>query len=68
MLQNIVYENIKKQGKKEKKISKEIFSHQTHKDTHRENAPPNKSPAPTKSTNMSIWVVGTSNHLFKRGS
>ena len=28
----------------------------------------NKSPALTKSTNMDIWVVGTSNQLFTRDS
>ena len=38
------------------------------KDTHREKAPSNKTPALTKSMNMDIWVVGTSNQLFKRGS
>ena len=29
------------------------------KDTHREKAPSDETPALTKSTNMSIWVVGT---------
>ena len=38
------------------------------KDTHREKAPPNETPALTKSTIMRIWLVGTSNHLFIRGS
>ena len=38
------------------------------KDTHREKAPLNKTPALTKSTNMGIWVVGTTNPLFKGGS
>ena len=38
------------------------------KDTHREKAPSNKTLALTKSTNMDIWVVGTSNQLFIRGS
>ena len=33
-------------------------------DTHREKATLDKTPAITKSTNMSIWVVGTSNQLF----
>ena len=28
----------------------------------------NKTPALTKSENMGIWVVGTSNQLFIRGS
>ena len=32
------------------------------KDTHREKAPSNKTPSLTKSMNMDIWVVGTSNH------
>ena len=36
--------------------------------TYRENAPSNKTPALTKSTNMDIWVVGISNQLFIRGS
>ena len=38
------------------------------KDTHREKAVSNKTPALTKSTNMGIWVVGTLNQLFIRGS
>ena len=38
------------------------------KDTQREKAPSNKTAALTKSTNMSIWVVGTSNEFFTRGS
>ena len=37
-------------------------------DTHREKAPSNKTPALTKNMNMDIWVVGTSNELFIRGS
>ena len=36
------------------------------KDTHRENAPSNKTPTFTKSTNIGIWVVGTSNQLFSQ--
>ena len=31
-------------------------------------APSNKTPALTKSTNMDIWVVGTTNQLVIRGS
>ena len=31
------------------------------KDTNREKAPSNKIPTLTKSTNMGIWVIGTSN-------
>ena len=38
------------------------------KDTLREKAPSNQTPALTKSTNMGIWVVGTTNQLFKGGS
>ena len=38
------------------------------KNTHREKAPSNKTPALTKSMNMDIWVVGTSNQLFLKGS
>ena len=38
------------------------------KDTHREKAPSNKTPMLTKSTNMGIWIIGTSNQLFTRGS
>ena len=37
-------------------------------DTHRDKAPSNKTPALTKSRNMDIWVVGTSNQLFIKGS
>ena len=40
----------------------------TLKDTHREKAPSNITAAFTKSMNMVIWVVGTSNELFIRGS
>ena len=36
------------------------------KDTHREKAPSNETPVLTKSTNMGIWVLGTSNQLFMR--
>ena len=38
------------------------------KDTHRGKAPSNKTPAHTKSMNIDIWVVGTLNQLFIRGS
>ena len=37
------------------------------KNTHREKAPSNKTPALGKSTNMSVWAVGTLNQLFIRG-
>ena len=43
-------------------------NHELIKDTHREKASSNKTPALTKSRNMGIWVVGTSNQLFIRGS
>ena len=38
------------------------------KDAHRENAHTNETPVLTKSMNMDIWVVGTSNQSFLRGS
>ena len=38
------------------------------KDTHREKAPSNKTPTLSKNMNIDIWVVGTSNQLFIRGS
>ena len=38
------------------------------KDTHRVKAPSNKTPEITKSINMDIWVVGTSNQLIIKGS
>ena len=38
------------------------------KDTHREKALSNKTPVLTNSTNMGIWVIGTSNQPFIRGS
>ena len=38
------------------------------KATHREKAPLNKTPTLTKSKNKGIWVVGTTNQLFIRGS
>ena len=37
-------------------------------DSHRDKAPSNKTPTLTKSINMDIWVVVTSNQLFIRGS
>ena len=43
------------------------FYKSTIEDTHREKAASNKSPALTKSRNMSIWVVGTSDQIFIRG-
>ena len=46
-----------------------ILSIEEHlKDTHRDKAPPNNTPALVKSSNMGIWIVGTSNQLFIRGS
>ena len=38
------------------------------KDTHRGKASSNTTPALTKSANMGIWDVGTTNQLFIRGS
>ena len=38
------------------------------RNTHREKAPSNKTLELTESVNMDIWVVGTSNQLFIRGS
>ena len=38
------------------------------KDTHRKKEPSNKTPTLTKSRNMGIWIVGTINQLFMRGS
>ena len=40
----------------------------TIKDTHWQKAPSNKTPALTKSMDMDIWVVRTSNQLFLRDS
>ena len=38
------------------------------KDSHKKKVPSNKTPVLTKSTNMDIWVFGTSNQLFIRVS
>ena len=38
------------------------------KHPHREQATSNRTPVYTKSMNMDIWLVGTSNQLFIRGS
>ena len=38
------------------------------KDTHRVKAPSKQTPALTKSRNIGIWVIGTSNQLFIEGS
>ena len=46
----------------------EIFHFLYVKVTQREKAPSNKTQALTKSMNMVIWVVDTSNQLFRRGS
>ena len=34
----------------------------------KEKVPSNETPALTKSTSMGIWVLGTANQLFIRGS
>ena len=39
------------------KVTQKVIEVVLVKDTHREKEPLNKSPAPTKSTNMDIWVV-----------
>ena len=44
------------------------FISKTLKDTHREKTPSKKTPALTKSTNIDIWVAGTTNQFFIRGS
>ena len=38
------------------------------KDTHREKVPSKKTSTLSKGMNMDIWVDGTSNQLFMRGS
>ena len=38
------------------------------KDTRKEKVPSDKTPVITKSMNMDIWLVGTSNQLFISGS
>ena len=49
-------------------MEKKIYILPDVKDTHREKTPSNKTPALRKSTNMSVWTVGTLNQLFIRGS
>ena len=44
-----------------------VFNNQI-KDTHREKGPLNVNSAFTKSMNIDIYVVGTSNQLFLRSS
>ena len=46
-----------------KKIRRENIL-KSFKDTYREKASSNKTPALTKSMNVDLWVVGTSNQLF----
>ena len=41
-----------------------IQQHSLIKDTQREKVASNKTPVLTKSMNMDIWVVGTSNQIF----
>ena len=53
---------------KDKDIGRFSNLHQcTFKDIHWEKAPSNETPTLSKSMNMDIWVVGTSNQLFIRG-
>ena len=49
-------------------VIKKIWRIFVFQDTYREKAPSNKTPALTKSTNVGIWVDGTSNKLFVRSS
>ena len=51
-----------------KKLQSDIVIVKNVKGTHREKARSDKTPALTKSKNIGIWVVGTSNRLFKRDS
>ena len=44
------------------------YNHKSFKDTYREKAPSYKTAALTESQNKEIWVVGTSNQIFIRGS
>ena len=51
------------------RVKRDYLNYASHlKDTLRVKALSNKTPALTKSANMDIWVVGTSNQLFMRGS
>ena len=49
-------------------LDEKIFIENYFKDTYREKTPSKKNSALTKSTNIDIWVIGTSNQLFIRGS
>ena len=40
----------------------------TLRNTQREKTPSNKAPALTKNVNMDMWLVGSSNQVFVRGS
>ena len=44
------------------------FTKEILKDAHRENSPTNKTTAFTKSMITEIWVIGTLNQLYIRGS
>ena len=50
------------------RFGKDFLNELNIKDIYREKAPSNKTPALTKSTNMGMLVVGTSNQLFIRSS
>ena len=50
------------------KTSKKFFKKGALKHSHGKEAPSNITPALAKSMNINIWVVGTSNQLFIRGS
>ena len=45
-------------------MDKKYYREKIVKNTQREKAPSNKTPAFTKSKNMDIWIVGTSNQSF----
>ena len=45
-----------------------IFFSCPFKGTHRKNTPSNKTQVFTKSVNIDIWVTGTFNQLFEKGS
>ena len=49
-------------------IRKVFKKYKTFKDTHREKSPQIKTPALTKNMCVDIWVIGTSKHVFIRGS
>ena len=77
-VQTSVYESLDKRRRVQTNVNeskKYIFDingdfprQMSFKDTHREKALSNEAATLTKSTNLDIWVVGTTNQLFIRGS